>query len=344
MGLHIQYRAARGRHHGIDLTVGVAGQLATGKIEHEMMSAIIAFGATDAGRGDLCGTRLDPGGRVRTPVQTIDELPLALFDQGFGGAPEGYQVIVALAVCRDLDQHHRAGAPIAYRFYPHAGTQFVARVEILVVGEIAIALHEAEALGIVIDEARNAQPLGIDHRSPQPLAGTGQHHEAIGVMHRWTKVIDLDPIVGGEEKHAGQRREADGGERGARIERQIDIDDGIDAGSDGESIGADHARSVEQRVDHHAVVIYRLLEVELTKGRELFVVTGGGAESDAARRYAVAHAAAESAKIARTEKRDQLVEIVRCVERGVDPEAGIAQGLGQRLGTQIGVTVVEQGG
>ena len=76
------------------------------------------------------------------------------------------------------------------------------------------------------------------------------------------------------------------------------------------------------------------LDPELAEEREFLVGARAGADAEAARRKAVALAAAKEAEVARAEEGDDLVHDMWRVERVVEAEAGEAEGdgkIGRRL-------------
>ena len=98
------------------------------------------------------------------------------------------------------------------------------------------------------------------------------------------EVVDFLAVVGAEEEHAGQRRNADLIDFASGVERDADIDDGFIPGPDGEGVGARQTRTVEQGVYHQAVRINRALEVELREGWKLLADLGRSADRKTARR------------------------------------------------------------
>ena len=73
------------------------------------------------------------------------------------GHPHRDDVVVDLVVGRDLDQLHRAFAPVAQRLDPQARAAVVAdAVQVMV--ELAVALQQAEAARDCVGEGRGAGP------------------------------------------------------------------------------------------------------------------------------------------------------------------------------------------
>ena len=107
------------------------------------------------------------------------------------GHPVTDDVVVDLLVDRNLHELNSAVPPVPARLYPVARARLEARFAVLVVIEVAVTLDEAEALRILVDEAADAQLLGIRQRPPQPLSGAGLGHQAVAVVHLGTKIIEM---------------------------------------------------------------------------------------------------------------------------------------------------------
>src|SRR3546814_4663861 len=72
----------------------------------------------------------------------------------FVGNPHGADVVVDLVVGRNLHELHHAAAPIAQWLDPGGRPQVVTdAVEVVI--EVAVALRQAEAARVVVDEARD---------------------------------------------------------------------------------------------------------------------------------------------------------------------------------------------
>src|SRR4029079_17184331 len=104
--------------------------------------------------------------------------------------PIGYDIVVHLAAGGDLDQLDMAGTPVADRLDPQSGPALVARLEIAIVGKVALALHQPETARPMVEEGENLQRLRMGQRSPQPLAATGQHGEAVRIMDRGPVIVE----------------------------------------------------------------------------------------------------------------------------------------------------------
>src|SRR5712675_3515161 len=78
------------------------------------------------------------------PEDAIFDIPGLFRLRGRVRHPVGNNVVVRLVRRRDLHQFDLARTPRTFGLDPRTRTQVVARVEILVVEEVAIALHESE--------------------------------------------------------------------------------------------------------------------------------------------------------------------------------------------------------
>ena len=125
------------------------------------------------------------------------------------------------------------------------------RLRVFVVRGLAIALHQPEAVRIGRAERGDEQPARIDERTPDPFAGAGVDRQAV-------RIVDLGPVVVAtrlvlaEREHAGQRRDAELGDRLARKDSCGHLHHGVDARRDHEPVGAGDAARFEQRVDRQA--------------------------------------------------------------------------------------------
>src|SRR5690606_7230295 len=61
------------------------------------------------------------------------------------GLPEGIDVVDCFGVHAEGVKHHGSGGPFVFRLDPGGGAKFVAGLQIFVVGEIPVTLHEAES-------------------------------------------------------------------------------------------------------------------------------------------------------------------------------------------------------
>src|SRR3546814_9317262 len=88
------------------------------------------------------------------------------------GQPHGADVVVDLVVGRDLDELHRAAAPLADRLDPDGGALLVLH-PVLIVVEAAVALRQAEAARVLVREAGEADTRRVVEGAPDPLDRTG---------------------------------------------------------------------------------------------------------------------------------------------------------------------------
>jgi hypothetical protein len=90
------------------------------------------------------------------------------------------------------------------------------RLEIVIVGNAAGALHQAEAARRLRSEAGNLQHRRIFQRPPDALALRGHDLQAVRVVDLVAEVVDARALGFVEQEHRGQRRDADVVERDAR--------------------------------------------------------------------------------------------------------------------------------
>ncbi len=280
---------------------------------------------------------LGPGRLAVLPVQAIVE---ALLHAGLGiagGAPEGDDIVVDLAIGGNLHQLHGARAPAAFRLNPDAGALVVPGAVILVVGKVAVALHQAEAPGAVVLEAVDLHLGWIDQWPPQPLALAGPQRQAVAVMDFRAPVGGFLPFVFAVPVHAGQRRDAQ--PRRGRAEEQFAMHlhghrAAVVAGAV-EAVGAGDGRAIQQRIDlHHRC---RLLQPELAEAGKFLRARTGGVQRDAARARAILVLLAVGAEIAGALEGQPVGGLVLCVQ---DTEAGKAQPA-QRARIQSAAAIVE---
>ena len=164
--------------------------------------------------------------------------------------PIGDDVVVGLVRRRDLDQLDPALAPLADGLDPVAGALVVMRLEILVVLEHPVALHQAEAARIVVAEggdrlawpdcaagARSTRRRPDCISSPsESCSSAGNRRTACGRSRprRYIEVSGATPDIG---------------DAAAREERCRDVDRRLLGRIDLEPVGAGHGRAVEQGVD-----------------------------------------------------------------------------------------------
>src|SRR5947199_4411003 len=178
-------------------------------------------------------------------MQTIGVGMLALGLQDVLRSPKACDIVVDLLHRRNFDQVNRAFAPIPNRLGPQAWPLFKARLDILILPEILLPLHQAETARIEIGKGADLKIFGIAERTPKFLPPAVEYCEAIGIVHRGAKIVDVDPIVRPKEKHAGHRREAGTIKIHARIDRHFDIEDRGRARSYRETIGCSRALAIQ---------------------------------------------------------------------------------------------------
>src|SRR5690606_7712677 len=192
--------------------------------------------------------------------------------------------------------------------------------------EAAIALDEAEAARRAVGEGADEEMIRVEERPPKLLAGAVPDGKALRIVHGGAEIVDADAVMRAEEEHAGERRDADLIDLDARIERGAHLGHGLFAGMQDEAIGAGDARAVEEGMDDEEIGLRRrLLDPELAEDREFLAARIAGVEGKAARRQAIGLAARHGAEIGGALEDDELVEIVRIVDRRVHAEAGEAE-------------------
>src|SRR5690606_28694307 len=87
------------------------------------------------------------------PVQPVAPAVLAPGGQRLARPPERDDIVGVFVGGRDLDQVHLALAPGIQRLDPATGALLVAGLDVLVVLEPALALHQAEAARVAVLEA-----------------------------------------------------------------------------------------------------------------------------------------------------------------------------------------------
>src|SRR3981081_2109109 len=82
-------------------------------------------------------------------------------------------IVLDFIVLRNLYELDATLAPVAQRLDPIARAQVKIRLDVLVMSRIAIALHQAEAAGMLVHEPIDAQRVRIHQRTPGPLPRSG---------------------------------------------------------------------------------------------------------------------------------------------------------------------------
>ena len=168
--------------------------------------------------------------------------------------------------------------------------------------------------------------------------------QAVGIVQLVAEVVVDAVVVLAAQEHRRQRRHVERRDGFAGEQRRGDVDARLHRRHDFELERAGDRLAVEQGVNDDAVGgrVGRL-DPELAEEREFLVGARAGADAEAARRKAVALAAAEEAEVARAEEGDDLVHHVRRVERVVEAEAGEAEGDG-KIGRRLVAAPVEHPG
>ena len=208
-------------------------------------------------------------GHVPAPGQAIGERDLASRRHRARRPPVGDDVVVDLVVRRDLDEHDVPLAPGADRLDPDARLAVELAGQVLVGLEALLALDEAEAARAGVGEGADLEQPRRVQRPPQPFVRAVPHREAVGVVDGEAVVVVLAVVLGVEEEHRGQGREAEVGDLVAGEDRRLDVDLGDVPGPQGEAEGAGGALAVEERVDDDAVAGGRLDPVGAEEGELL---------------------------------------------------------------------------
>src|SRR5690606_24920573 len=219
-----------------------------------------------------------------------------------------------------------ARAPISLRLDPNAGPLFIARADVLVLGECAAALHQAEAFGRGDREGAGGQPSWIVKRPPEAFVIARVDGERLRVVDARAEVGRGRRLMRRVQEHAGQRRRSELAARGAQLSARTDVDPGFMARRDGETVGAGGARRIEQRI-HHDVFVRQggTGDPEIREARELFAGRGGGVNGQAARggaKYLIFGAEPEIAGAEETGNAANLVSLVKWIK---DVETGKTQ-------------------
>ncbi len=194
------------------------------------------------------------------------------------------------------------------------GRSSAARLEILVVVEIAVALQQAEAARVGHLEAAGLMRRGLSsgRHSHSPLSKCSSRPSESCTSGR--KSSKRSRRVLAEEEHAGQRRDAELSDGAAREQpRTRRRPSSASPGSHHEAVGAGDARPVEERVDRRARRVRRRAPPARTRGstgtlrRARFAVF----DRQPARRQAVDLLAPERAEVAGAEEDDDLVVVLR---------------------------------
>ena len=294
--------ARGGRDHRLDRGLRVQrGEGLAGEVDHELALARVQHvgpASTDA-RGDRA-----PAEHARLGVpgetQAIGQLQLLAMVGRPLRRPVGDDVVVALRGARDLDQLHHPFAPVADWLYQSARAILVVRLQVLIAAEVPIALEETEGPGILDLEVAHPQPDGIDQRAPDPLAQTGFHQQAVGVVDLGSEVVHEAVGILAVEEHAGQRGQAELLDAFAEKESRFHVEDGLAAGLDDEAVGTGDALAVEQGEDLDlGRVLGGLAHPELAEHRELLLARESGIDGQPTGRDPVVQILTDCAEVAR---------------------------------------------
>ncbi|MNS74870.1 hypothetical protein D3C72_1083570 [compost metagenome] len=268
-------------------------------------------------------------GFIHGPVHTISDIErLARFRQFFR-VPEGHDVVVGFVGGRNLDQVDGALAPVTLRLDPGAWALLVVVVEVFVVAEGALALHQAETTRVLDAEVAHGQVFRVVQRAPQPLAVAGMDRQAFGVVQGRAVVEDLGRLVGAEQVHAGQRGNAQAADMVTQEHAGLHVDHGVVAWAQDQLVGTGGAWRVQQGVDDQVLVgRLGLLDPELGEAREFLARRQCGVDGQATGRQAVHVALADHAEIAGAKQGHDLVLLVGLVDRVQHAETGVTQVLG----------------
>src|SRR5579862_3250665 len=111
-----------------------------------------------------------------------------------------------------------ARAPVADWLDPDAWPPLIARLKIIIGVELALALHQAKALGLTVVEHRDLQFSRIGERAPDHLAIAHQHAKAIRIMNFRPIVVDPAAVSEAVMEHRGDRSDANLADLFARID------------------------------------------------------------------------------------------------------------------------------
>src|SRR5262249_7922811 len=140
-------------------------------------------------------------------------------------------------------------APVALGLHPHAGALLIKHAIVLVLLEIALALHQAEAPRSLIGETIDPHGCWIGQWSPDPLATSGPELQPVGVVNLGAPVLRKAVIVLAAEEHTGAGSDAEPLDLLARIQGGIDVHQQGVGNIDDEAIGPGNTRRIQQAVE-----------------------------------------------------------------------------------------------
>ena len=192
--------------------------------------------------------------------------------------------------------------------------------------EVAATLQQAEPTRVLDAEVADRQVFRVVQRTPDPLAIAGVNRQAAGIVELATVVEDLGRLVGAEQEHRGQRRNAQLADLVTQEHLGFDVHHGVGARTQDQAISASGAWRIQQRKDHQ-VLVTRLwtLDPELGETREFFARRQRGVDRHATGRQAVHLILAHDAEIAGAEHGHDFVLLVGLVDREKHTETGVTQ-------------------
>ena len=118
--------------------------------------------------------------------------------------------------------------------------------------EGAVALQQAEAAHVVVDEDRDGGRRRIAQRPPNVLAGAGVDEQAVGIVQLVAEVVVDAMVVLAAQEHRRQRRHVERGDGLAGEQRRADVDARLHRRHDFELERAGDRLAVEQGVNDDA--------------------------------------------------------------------------------------------
>ena len=196
--------------------------------------------------------------------------------------------------------------------------------------EVAATLQQTEAARVFNREAADRQVFRVVQRTPDPLAIGCLNRQTAGVVQLATVVENFRRLVGAEQVHAGQRRNAQFADLFTQEHARLHVDQGVGARTQGQFVGASGARGVEQREDHQMLFIrVWLLDPEFGKTREFFTRRHRSVDGHAASGQAIHLTFADDAEVARAQHGHDFVLLVVLVDRISHAETGPTEVFGR---------------
>ena len=274
----------------------------------------------------------DPGKPVRgrlaeRPDDAVGKFPRTPGHHLGRRHPEGHDVVPVLAARRQLEQPHGALAPITTGLDPRGRTLFIVRLEVLVAGNPAVALHQAETDEPLHGRIRKLGRIRIMQGPPGAAAHDVLHDEAVGVVHFRPHLPRRPGGIFPVPEHAREGRHARERHRPAENQLRPDIHHRRLAGPHHELVGAGYARPLQQRINgERHLARGGLAHPEIGETRKLLrLVRQPTVHGQTAGRQPVNHLRPDRPEITRAQERDHLVVIVGPVERRMHPEPGVAE-------------------